>query len=362
MQWTRTCTPQPPRADGPISAPYDQTVTEVNPLDYVSALELWDAAADGLVLVDHDGIIVAANTAFLQLFGYRHQPLVGLRIETLVPPNFRTGHDSDRRAYGNDPTARPMNASAHLQGLRADGSTFYVNVSLAPIETAHGQLTLASARDQSQSVAREAELSRVNQLRALAEDHDRIASELHDSTIQRLFALGLGLQGLPAQITDEQISAKVNAAVDTLDDVILEIRNTIHGLRHVPDPAITLAQRVVALVGEMESVLGFVPEIRFSGDINSVKDESVIGHLLPVLREGLSNIARHAEATEAIIRLSVNDTVTLEVSDNGHGIKDNVVRSGLANIADRAVALSGSFTVQSAEPVGTQLRWSVPTP
>lgn len=337
-------------------------MTGSGPLDHVSTVELWEAAADGLVLVDHGGVMLAANSAFEQLFGYEPGAIAGRRIEELVPPSFRTNHDRDRREYEQDPSSRPMGASSHLQGLRADGSTFFVNVSLSPIETPAGTLTLASARDLSKGVEREAEVARANRLRAIAEDHDRIASELHDSTIQRLFALGLGLQGLPAQIDDELISAKISAAVDTLDDVILEIRNTIHGLRQLPDPAITLGQRVVALVGEMESLLGFVPQMRFDGDINAVKDESVIGHLLPVLREGLSNIARHAEASEATVRLSVDEAVTLEISDNGRGIKDNVVRSGLANMADRAVALSGSFVISPAEPMGTQLRWSVPAP
>ncbi|MEM7273199.1 MAG: PAS domain S-box protein [Actinomycetota bacterium] len=329
----------------------------------MTARGLWMASADGLVLVDAAGSIRAVNPAFVSLFGRPEAELVGLQIESMIPADTRADHARLRMGYERDPVARPMAASRHLEGLRADGSTFPVAISLARLDTGEGPMSFAAVRDLTDRVRAEAVVARANRRRALAEDHDRIASELHDTVIQRLFVLGLGLQGLPDQIADPDVAGRVGEAVDTLDDIIRDIRTTIYGLRDRSDPASGLRQRVAQVVGEMEASLGFAPDLAFAGPVEEMTDAAVIEHLLPVVREALSNVARHAGASRATVTVRLaGDQLSLEVLDDGVGIPDNVNRSGLGNLADRALALGGSFEVAPNQPAGTALRWTVPRP
>lgn len=327
----------------------------------ISSETLWTASADGLLVVDDEGSIRATNPALDRLFGYPENSLIGRSVECLVPAENRHAHLDLRRGYEDAPTTRPMGASQHLEGLRADDTTFPVNVSLAKVDTDHGAMTVAAIRDLTARVGSEAAAALANRHRALAEDHDRIASELHDNTIQRLFALGLGLQGLPDRIEGPDVAQQVHAAVDTIDDIIRDIRSTIYGLRHHIDPPEGLRRRAISVVSEMEATLGFAPELHFFGPVDEVTDESIIGHLLPVIREGLANMARHAGASQGIVNLRVDDHVTVEVIDDGIGIRPDVVRSGLANMADRALSLDGSFLIERGEASGTVLRWKVPS-
>lgn len=320
----------------------------------------WEASADGLVLVDVQGIIRATNPALDRLFGYAPGALEGQSIETLVPPAFRSTHVADRASYEEKPVNRPMGAHRQLEGMRADGSMFPVNISLARIGTSEGDMTFAAVRDLTDRVAVENELARANHRRAIAEDHDRIASELHDTVIQRLFVLGLGLQGLPNRIADDVVASKVYEAVDTIDDIIREIRTTIYGLRHSADPTEGIRQRVIRIVNEMEPALGFTPELRFVGAVEAINDADLVSQMVPVIREALSNIARHSGARHAVITLRVDDALTLVVFDDGEGIRDDAPRSGLANLAERAVALGGTFTIGRHPKGGTELCWSVP--
>jgi signal transduction histidine kinase len=195
-------------------------------------------------------------------------------------------------------------------------------------------------------------------------DRDRIARDLHDLVIQRLFATGMQLEGATRFIDQPEASDRVRRAVDDLDATIREIRSTIYALQS-PDlgTANSLRSRMLAVVEETSATLGFSPSVRLDGLVDTRVPEGVGEHLLAVLRESLTNIARHANAKAAEVHLSVDERLlTLTVRDNGQGLPADGRRSGLRNLADRATALGGGFTAATAPEGGTEVVWTVPLP
>jgi signal transduction histidine kinase len=197
---------------------------------------------------------------------------------------------------------------------------------------------------------------------ALYGDRDRIARDLHDLVIQRLFATGMRLDSVAARIEDEQARHRVLAAVEDLDATIREIRTTIYSLQNVgrglePD----LRTRVLEVVEEARGGRDPMPAVVFEGPVESTVPPAVVEHLLAVVREAVSNAARHAHASAVTVTLAVGDGwLRLTVDDDGVGLPAEVRRSGLANIEDRALLLGGTATVASPGGAGTQLAWQVP--
>lgn len=329
-------------------------------LDEITSHILWNSTADGLAVVCSDGIIAAANGVFEKLFGFDPGEATGFQVDALVPTNSRDAHAQHRADFHDAPSIRSMGASRLLEGCRRNGQRFPVNVSLSPAEIDGEIFAVVAVRDLTERVAVEAQRSDAERRRSIAEDHDRIGRELHDTVIQHLFALGLRLQGLPALLDDDRSITIVNESVDTIDSVIGQIRSSIHGLRTTDVGQISLRERVVAVTQEMSELLPDNPSLQFLGDFDGYVDTAVASNLIPVLREALSNVGRHANATSLTVLLSVGSDVELEVRDDGTGIPNNVERSGLANMATRAHALGGSFTSETAERMGTVIRWSVP--
>jgi signal transduction histidine kinase len=196
---------------------------------------------------------------------------------------------------------------------------------------------------------------------AVFEDRDRIARDLHDLVIQRLYATGMSLQGTVSLIATPDVAARVSRAVDALDETIREIRSSIFALQSRPDVTLPgLRARVLAVADEMTTMLGFPPALQLGGRLDEIVPENVAEHLLGALREALSNVARHADASKADVSLHAGDEVSLVVADDGSGLKDAGRRSGLANLEDRAKQLGGSLQVESAAGKGTRLSWRVP--
>jgi signal transduction histidine kinase len=197
---------------------------------------------------------------------------------------------------------------------------------------------------------------------SVIDDRDRIARDLHDRVIQRVFAVGMSLQGAARLPERDQIVERVNKAVDDLDATVTEIRTAIFELGESPMPG-GLRRSAVELTKEMASSLGMRPEIIFQGPIDNAVPQHVADHLLAVLREALTNVGKHAQATRCTVTISVADDVTLEVSDNGAGIRIPLADGaglGLVNLRSRAEKLKGSFEVQVNEEGGTRLLWRVP--
>jgi signal transduction histidine kinase len=195
---------------------------------------------------------------------------------------------------------------------------------------------------------------------AVFEDRDRIARDLHDLVIQRLYATGMSLQGATSLISSPDVAQRVVAAVDALDDTIKEIRTSIFALQTRQDAKpLGLRARILQVVDEMTGVLGFPPGVILEGLLDDVPQD-VGEHLLSVLREALANAARHSGASRVDVRVQAAGDLSLTVRDNGSGMKDTTRRSGLANLDQRALSLGGSFRVAPAAGGGTELDWRVP--
>ncbi len=197
----------------------------------------------------------------------------------------------------------------------------------------------------------------------LLEDRDRIARDLHDHVIQRLFAAGLTLQSvLSAQAQAQVVAGKLARVVDDIDDTIRQIRTSIFAL-HGPStagPASARAQ-LMSVVDTVSAASTFIPRIKFTGPIDSVVGAELLPDLQAVVREALTNVSRHAHATTVEIDLTAaQGWLLLDVADDGIGLGVSSRRSGLDNLRRRAEARAGRFEVSSAPDQGTHLHWGIP--
>ncbi|MEU5536181.1 GAF domain-containing protein [Streptomyces sp. NPDC020362] len=199
---------------------------------------------------------------------------------------------------------------------------------------------------------------------AVLQDRDRIARDLHDLAIQRLFATGMTLQSAGRFIEHPEALERVLRAVDDLDETIKIIRSTIFGLRAREGGAGGgLRARVVRAAGEAAPLLGFAPSVRMEGLLDTDVPREIADHVVAVLSEALTNVARHAHADRAQVVVTTDGHhVSLTVSDNGVGIPSEGRRSGLRNMAERAEQLGGRLDVGSPDGGGARLTWRVPLP
>jgi len=197
---------------------------------------------------------------------------------------------------------------------------------------------------------------------AVFEDRDRIARDLHDLVIQRLYATGMSLESLAVRMGESDNARRVSSAVDSLDETIKEVRSAIFSLHSRPDAdEASLRTQILEVVEGAAGPLGFAPALRLSGRLGEVPADSG-EHLLGALREALSNTARHANASKVEVTVEAGPELVLLVRDNGIGIKETGRRSGLANLADRAALLGGTMHAVLAEGGGTELEWRAPLP
>ncbi|MCZ4497703.1 MAG: hypothetical protein JWQ74_256 [Marmoricola sp.] len=193
----------------------------------------------------------------------------------------------------------------------------------------------------------------------LVADRDRIARDLHDTVIQRLFATGLQLQRVRRLAVVDEVKERLEASVDELNATIRDIRSTIFELRR--DVESSLKDQIHGLVRDYVPVLGFAPFVRLRGPLDSVVPASAAVQLIATLREALSNVARHAEADACVVEVEAfQERLLLRISDNGRGMSADVSESGLRNVRRRAFDLGGTVRVAPEEPHGTLIEWEVP--
>ncbi len=198
---------------------------------------------------------------------------------------------------------------------------------------------------------------------AVYDERDRLARDLHDTVIQRFFAIGLALQGIAGAAQATDVSDRLNRVISDIDDSIRQLRSTIFALGFVGDEQGLRAQ-VISLVDELRIVVGFAVPSSFEGPIDTAISAKIAEHLLATLREGITNVARHAQATQASIHLAVkDDCCQLSITDNGRGMETDEVREGgwgLTNLRRRAEKLHGHLDVENPPAGGTVLTWQVP--
>jgi signal transduction histidine kinase len=259
------------------------------------------------------------------------------------------------------PLGTPGNVRGVLTVGRAQGKP--------PLQQAAASVVAAFAAQAAVALELAARRADAEQL-TVFEDRDRIARDLHDLVIQRLYATGMSLEGAMPMITRHEVADRVRNAVDAMDDTIRDIRGTIFALQsrgRASGPR--LRTSIVALADEMTQLLGFAPALRLGSGLDSRASGELSDQVLAVLREALSNVARHAEATRVDVTVDADAAghqnagqLTVLVRDDGRGIKPTSRRSGLVNMAERAEKLGGHLRVLAAEGGGTELEWKVPVP
>lgn len=263
------------------------------------------------------------------------------------------------RWQGLGPVAAvPMLAEDEARGVlllgRAEDALPFTEDEIAPLVAFAGQAALAMEL---------AERRRAAEQVALLEDRDRIARDLHDLAIQRLFATGMTLQSSLRFIDHPEASERVMRAVDDLDETIKIIRSTIFGLRakEADRKRLSLRARAVTAIESAARTLGFTPSLRMEGLIDTDVPQPVAEDVVAVLEEALSNVTRHAQATAAEVSLIVSSgQLAVTVTDNGTGLPEQGRRSGLRNLAERAAHRGGDMTAAARQDGGTRLVWRVP--
>ena len=253
-----------------------------------------------------------------------------------------------------------MGSGLLLTALHRAGREVPVEIALSPL-SGEVAATVATVRDVTERLETSAQLLEAKTRLEVLDDRDRIARELHDSVIQRLFAAGLHLQ---ASTGRPDTTERVSAVVDEIDEAIREIRGVIFTLQRPSQLDSGLAAALSVSINEAARLLGHRPTLRLGGILGNVSNE-LSSDLLTVLREALMNVAKHARATKTDVSLDVGtDSVTLIVSDDGVGLAPTTSAQtgglGLRNIRERAARLGGHATFAAVDPRGTEVRWVVP--
>ncbi|WP_307857518.1 sensor histidine kinase [Paenarthrobacter sp. DKR-5] len=276
-------------------------------------------------------------------------------VENYVPP---APPDGDEPAVGRGATllaalGRPGEGQGVLVLVRGPGADAFSQTEIGMSEVFGSHVALAL------------ELARAHRLReqqAVFGDRDRIARDLHDLVIQRLFAAGLSMQSL-RRFTDDAVALdRIATVTGELDDTIRQLRDTIYSLRGTGSTETSLSSRILRVVQDNPTVHG-AARLRFAGPIDVAVGDELAGHLLAVLTEGLSNAARHSQARSVEVSVSAGlGGVELEVVDDGVGFSTPSRRGGLATMSERAAICGGRMELQSSPGNGTRLSWFVPGP
>ncbi|WP_245753255.1 GAF domain-containing sensor histidine kinase [Geodermatophilus ruber] len=194
-------------------------------------------------------------------------------------------------------------------------------------------------------------------------DRDRIARDLHDHVVQRIFATGLALDRISRSLeeTQPEVAARLAERVDELDDTIARIRSAIFELHQAEDGSPTAVRRRISdVVRSITDGHGLLPDVRLRSSVDDLPP-TLVTDVVAVVCELVTNVVKHASATRVTVNVSVDGEVSVVVTDDGIGLPAITVRSGLANLADRAERFGGRLTA-STGPSGTEIRWVVPLP
>jgi len=336
-------------------------------------LALADASFVGLVLPVDD---LAADAADAPPFAQKFGPLADSTV-TVADDEISALPDRVRRALELKDDRPAAFRDIELWASALIGSTMVIpwgdieatrEGALVITRDSHGHpYTVAERRmakrfARSVAIARELAMARNNREHvALTDERDRIARDLHDHVIQSLFAVGLGLQSVVGS-ANGQVAARISAQIDAIDVTIRQIRQTIFQLSAPPNASdYSQKQRLNQLVRTILEGEGIDSSLDFRGPVDTLIDSDLGDEVSAVLREALSNVVRHAEASRVDITIAVSATeVRVVVTDNGRGLGQVGHRSGLDNLAHRASVLGGRFTTAARAPSGTTIDWAAP--
>lgn len=337
-----------------------RVTTSPDPALLTHAVEL---APDGVLIVDHQGIIVYANRSMLDLVGA--DSLAGSDVDRLVPDSRRDPHRAYRNGYTDAPVQRSMGAGLDLELRRADGTNLPVEISLSPFEHG-GHYVITAVRDISDRLESHRRLVAANEQLALVSERERIGRDLHDVVLQHLSGMGLSLQATIAG-ADADTAVKLEGVIDDIDRIISEVRTIVFTLGSAGHRG-SLGQELADVVAQASRVLGFTPSLRLEGPVESAMSLAVRTEMVASMREALGNVARHARASLAhVVVAVVGDVVVMSVTDNGVGPPADAAAlrggHGLANLRTRAATFGGTCTLRPRPPEhgpGAVLEWTVP--
>lgn len=331
------------------------------PVEYAAVFE---AAPDGILIVDEGGIVRDANPQIEHLLGYSREELLGSSVDRLVPPDARAGHSSKREGFMEGPESRPMGVGLELRALRKDGLQLPVEVSLRPYRNSLGQFVITVVRDVS-------ERNRLRRLGAGAiqvveEERRRIARELHDDSAQRLAALLLRLRLLEKLEDPQERDRVVTGIQEELGDAVEGLRRISRGLR---PPAL----EDVGLEAAIRSHLrGYVSphalDLKLELDpVGSLLGEDAQLSVYRVIQEAVSNVARHAEASW--VRVSMRreaEEIVVRIEDDGRGFDPeraflDGAGLGLVGMDERARLSGGRLMIRSRAERGTRVELRLPS-
>ncbi len=319
--------------------------------------------------------IVAVSDAYLQVTMTEREAIMGRALFQVFPDNpddpsadgvTNLTASLDRVARNHVPDSMDIQQYDIRRPLDQGGDfeVRYWSPVNSPVLGADGELLyiIHKVEDVTEQVrsAKELEAARISH--EVLEERDRIARDLHDFVIQRLFASGMTLASVVNRMSTSESSEGIGRVINDLDDTISEIRSTIFALGHGSQSAGGFRHQLVEVVARAGEPLGFQPRVHFVGVVDSIVTSEIAEHMLAVAQEALSNVARHARASKAEVVVRVGEDIVLEVTDDGSGIGVVTRRSGLANMEGRATTLGGTLAVTSDNGNGTRLEWRIPLP
>ena len=316
------------------------------------------AIDEGTLELSIEGVVRAVNSRFCDMVGRTSIEVLANRALCDVPLH--------REAETRDVLDRALATDAfqaEIELMDGSGRQFPVLFATKRIGDEGGPTVFATIRDLTEEKRAAQALAVARADLALVDERERIARDLHDRVIQRIFAVGLTLEGVASRLDDPKLVERLGRSVAQLDLTIKEIRHTIFDLQH--DGRRTLTARVGDVVDVYGRVLACAPSVRVVGPVDEFVTESVGEELLCVVREALSNVAKHAAARSTVVELEVGSgmprELRLRVTDDGGGFtKLTGTGHGLTNLRERAERLGGHFTIESAKERGTVVSWTVP--
>jgi len=274
--------------------------------------------------------------------------------------NDKDGHPSDGfldRAKVSEAMLVPFEVSVQERGVlavaRAPGRPGFQSRDLTITASFADQVTLAVQRSRSRAAQQRMEI---------LEDRGRIARDLHDHVIQRLFAAGLSLQAVASGLGPGEASRRIGVQIGAIDETIAQIRQSIFALKSDSQrPSGGLRARLLEIVDRVSDQLPAAPTVRFLGPVDLMSDREITDDAVAVVSETLANAVRHSAASSVTVTVSAAaGQLSIDVVDDGEGLGDQPILSGLANLRDRALQRGGYFSAENAKPRGTHIAWSVP--
>jgi PAS domain S-box-containing protein len=323
--------------------------------------EALDATRDAVLVLDAETLqFTYANQGAVDQVGYTRDELLQMTMLHIAPEFSRRRLDELLEPMTTGERSSIMFRTTHRH---RDGTDIPVEILMQAIRDDEGIPVryVKIVRDVRERLEAEERIRRAEQHLRIVEDRERIARDLHDIVIQKVFAAGMALQSVAARSVDADEARRLNGVVDDLDDTIREIRSAIFSLQSDAHDSVGLRADVLGILDEERAALGFEPRVRFGGAVDTTAP-AVAAELLAALREALSNVARHALASSVDVDVEYADgLLTLRVRDDGRGLPADVsAGNGLGNLTGRAEKLGGHCCVGDRPGGGSELEWQVP--